>query len=83
MIKLFVGSDPVACDRGGRAVRTFLRNRGLVRNRADHEAMRLAAIRTIVVLVGTDEGRDIVAESLLVLGVSPQEMTAAMLGEPI
>ena len=45
--------------------------------------MRLAAIRTIVVLAGTDEDRDVVAESLLVLGVSPQEMTAAMLGEPI
>jgi len=54
-----------------------------VRNRADHEAMRLAAIRTIVVPAGTDEDRDVVAESLLVLGVSPQEMTAAMLGEPI
>jgi hypothetical protein len=45
--------------------------------------LRLSAIRTIVVIAGTGEDRDVVAESLLVLGVSTQEMTAAMLGEPI
>jgi hypothetical protein len=83
MIEPFVGSDPVERDRGGRAIRTFLRNRGLLRNRADREALRLSAIRTIVVIAGTGEDRDAVAESLLVLGVSTQEMTAAMLGEPI
>jgi hypothetical protein len=83
MIEAFVGTDPVPCDRGGSAVRTFIRSRGVFRSRADQEALRLAAINAIVALAGPGEDRDVVAESLLVLGVSSQEMTAAILGEPI
>jgi hypothetical protein len=49
---------------------------------ADQEASRLAAIRTIVDLADDDEVHNVVAEALLVLGASREELTAAMLGAP-
>ena len=55
---------------------------GRVRSRryADQEASRLAAIRTIVDVAGDDEDHAVVAEALLVLGASQQEIAVAMLG---
>ena len=50
---------------------------------ADQEASRLVAIRTIVDLADDDEVHDVVAEALLVLGASQEELTAAMLGGSI
>ena len=47
---------------------------------ADNEAARLAAIRSIVELVDDGEDYDVVAEALLVLGASPDEIVAATLG---
>jgi hypothetical protein len=38
------------------------------------------AIRAIVDLTDDEEIHDVVAEALLVLGASPEELTAAMLG---
>ncbi len=54
---------------------------GKVRYRryADQEASRLAAIRTIVDVAGDDEDHVVVAEALLVLGASQQEIAVAML----
>ncbi len=46
----------------------------------DNEAARLAAIRSIVELVDAGEDCDVVAEALLVLGASPDEILVAMLG---
>lgn len=46
----------------------------------DREASRLVAIRAIVDLTDDEEIHDVVAEALLVLGASPEELTAAMLG---
>jgi hypothetical protein len=48
----------------------------------DQKASRLVAIRAIVDLAEAedDEIHDIVAEALLVLGASEEELTAAMLG---
>ncbi len=49
----------------------------------DQEATRLAAIRVIVNLADDDEVHDVVAEALLVLGATREELTAAMLdGSP-
>ncbi len=47
----------------------------------DRKASRLVAIRTIVDLVDAegDEIHDVVAEALMVLGASQEELTAAML----
>jgi len=47
----------------------------------DQKASRLVAIRTIVDLVEAegDEMHDVVAEALMVLGASQEELTAAML----
>ena len=47
---------------------------------ADRQASRLVAIRAIVALADDDEVHDVVAEALLVLGASREELTAAMLG---
>ena len=47
---------------------------------ADQEASRLVAIRVIIDLADDDEVHDVVAEALLVLGASREELTAAMLG---
>jgi hypothetical protein len=47
----------------------------------DQEAARLVAIRVIVDLADDDEIYDVVAEALLVLGASEEELTAARLGE--
>jgi hypothetical protein len=47
---------------------------------ADQEASRLVAIRLIVDLADDDEVHDVVAQALLVLGASREEITAAMLG---
>lgn len=53
--------------------------RGRSRRYADQEASRLAAIRTIVEVAGDDEDHAVVAEALLVLGASEQEIAVAML----
>jgi hypothetical protein len=50
---------------------------------ADEEASRLVAIRVIVDLADNDEVHDVVAEALLVLGASREELTAATLGGSI
>jgi len=54
-----------------------MRNRS--RRHPDQEASRLAAIRTIVDVAGDDEDHAVVAEALLVLGASQQEIAVAML----
>jgi hypothetical protein len=61
-------------------VRKHHRSHGSV----DQKALRLVAIRAIVDLVEAedDEIHDIVAEALMVLGASQEELTAAMLGGP-
>ena len=48
----------------------------------DQKASRLVAIRAIVNLAEAedDETYDVVAEALIVLGASQEELTAAMLG---
>ncbi len=48
----------------------------------DQKALRLAAIRAIVDLAEAegDEIHDVVAEALVVLGASEEELAAAMLG---
>jgi hypothetical protein len=45
------------------------------------EAARLVAIRAIVEMAGTGEDYDVVAEALLTLGASQQEIVSAMLGD--
>jgi hypothetical protein len=52
----------------------------LFRRPADQAAARLIAIRAIVESAGGGEGRDVAAASLLVLGASQDEITAATLG---
>jgi hypothetical protein len=47
------------------------------------EASRLIAIRAIVEVAGNQEDHDVVAEALLVLGASEQEITAAMLDSSV
>jgi len=47
------------------------------------EASRLTAIRAIVDVAGNEEDHDVVAEALLVLGASEQEITAAMLDSSV
>jgi len=47
---------------------------------ADREASRLVAIRVIIDLADHHDVHDVVAEALLVLGASREELTAAMLG---
>jgi hypothetical protein len=47
------------------------------------EASRLIAIRAIVDVAGSEEDHDVVAEALLVLGASEQEITAAMLDSAV
>ncbi len=54
--------------------------RSRIRRYADQEASRLVAIRTIVEAAGDEEDHDVMAEALLVLGASQQEISAAMLG---
>ena len=56
--------------------------RGRLRRLGHPEAPRLVAIRTIVEVAGTDEDHDVLAEALLVLGASEQEIAVAMLGAP-
>jgi hypothetical protein len=41
---------------------------------------RFGAIRAIVGLAHDDEEQDAAAEALLAMGVTPQELTAALLG---
>jgi len=48
--------------------------------RADQQSTRFDAIRTIVRMVDDDEDLDLVAGALLVIGASPEEITAALLG---
>ncbi|MGO8861261.1 MAG: hypothetical protein ACLQRH_10935 [Acidimicrobiales bacterium] len=55
-------------------------NTGGSRRRTTHQASRFAAIRAIVELAPDDEGHDVAAEALLVIGASPDEITAALLG---
>jgi hypothetical protein len=50
------------------------------KRRTTHQASRFAAIRAIVALAPDDEGHDVAAEALLVIGASPDEITAALLG---
>ncbi len=45
------------------------------------EAVRLVAIRAIVEMADTGEDYDVVAEALLILGASQQEIVTAMLGD--
>jgi hypothetical protein len=59
-----------------------LRSRNRARPPVGQVASRLAAIRAIVALAGDDEDHDVVAEALLVLGASPQEIAAATSGRP-
>ncbi len=49
------------------------------RRHPDQEASRLAAIRTIVDVAGDDEDHTVVADALLILGASQQEIAVAML----
>jgi hypothetical protein len=56
--------------------------RGRFRRLGQQEATRLVAIRTIVEAAGTDEDTDVLAEALLVLGASEQEIAVAMFGTP-
>jgi hypothetical protein len=57
--------------------------RGLNRRMVRSEASRLIAIRAIVDVAGNEEYHDVVAEALLVLGASEQEITAAMLDSTV
>ena len=57
--------------------------RGLRRRLLQSEASRLTAIRAIVDVAGNEEDHDVVAEALLVLGASAQEITAAMLDSSV
>jgi len=45
-------------------------------------ASRLAAIRSIVELAESEEDRDVALDELLILGVSPEELTVAMFDDP-
>ena len=56
--------------------------RGRFRRLGRQEATRLVAIRTIVEVAGSEEDHDVLAEALLVLGASEQEIAVAMLGAP-
>ena len=47
---------------------------------ADQKAVRLTAIKSIVENADDEEVHEVVAEALLVLGASPEELTAAMFG---
>ncbi len=59
---------------------------GIVRRRGrrlpppSQQASRFVAIRAIVDLARDGEDYDVAAEALLVIGASPQEITAALLG---
>jgi hypothetical protein len=50
------------------------------RRRVDQQSTRFGAIRTIVRLVDDDEDLDVVAGALVVIGATPEEITAALLG---
>jgi hypothetical protein len=58
-------------------------HRGISRRMVRSEASRLIAIRAIVDVAGNEEDHDVVAEALLVLGASEQEITAAMLDSAV
>lgn len=58
-----------------------LRGRSRTRPPVGQIAPRLAAIRAIVALAEDDEDHEVAADALLVLGASPQEITAATSGK--
>jgi hypothetical protein len=66
-------------EHGESAMGSATRQRRHSSRASDQEASRLAAIRALIELAEDDEGVDVAAGALLVLGASRDEITAASL----